>query len=135
MGIAKVVELLGVVDDGTPAGPGVPINPRKPIAMTRGGSLTVRVTVVGRDGVMVTLTGASLLLTVKKKPSDYVPDISKTGVNYGGAYSEFALGPADTKNLEPGLYAYDVWLTKGGERTPVVPASPLWLEPSVANVP
>lgn len=135
MAIAKVVELVGVVDNGTAVAPGVPTNPRKPISHTRGGSLTVRVTVVGSDGSMVTLTGATLALTIKKKPSDYVPDISKTGANYGGAYSEFSLTPADTKNLEPGLYAYDVWLSKDGQRTPVVPASPFWLEPTVANVP
>ena len=126
------VELTGVLDDGTSS---VPVNARRTLNMSRGTDLQLDVRVVTPSGSAVVLNapGDELLLTVKKRPQAD-PSIVKKAVLTSGI-GVFTLGPGDTQRLVPGIFGYDVWLTKDGARDPVIPLSPFNLLASAAAVP
>jgi len=132
------LNLIGILEDGSPPVLGQqPLDPRTTIRWTRGENVTINLTVKNTAGQEVSLAQpgpppadqTSLLLTVKKRPQD-----SKV-FDKTGTLGVFTITPADTKNMEPGRYVFDIWLTKGGKRDPVVPLSTLLLEPSSAPVP
>lgn len=130
-----ILFVTGVLDDGTPLAASVPTNPRKPLQIAQGASVEVRLNLVNNAGVRPDLTGASLALTVKKKPSDGSATFTKSGSITSTAIT-FTIAPADTKQLSAGLYCYDVWLTDGsGNRNPVIPTSALLIEPAVTPAP
>lgn len=130
-----LISLTGVLDDGTPYVAGVPTNPRRAVTVVRGEDTTLQVRVVTPQGAAVdTSSPAVLVLTVKKRPQDYVAVATVTGTVAAGVAS-FALTPAAFKNELPGLFCYDVWLTKAGARSAVVPLSPLHLEASATAIP
>ena len=124
------ITLTGVVEDGTDRASDVPANPRTPLVVPLGVDLEVELTVVTADGGAV--TPDSVVLTVKKKATDTQAAITKSGV-VGASTTIFTLAPTDTKDLEPGLYAYDVWVTVSGKRDPVIPTSPFILEAAVTR--
>ena len=130
------VALTGVLDDGTPFAPGVPTNPRANLNVPRGVDLDLEIRVVTPSGASVSLVGAGveLLFTVKKRPEEYPPRIIKTAT-LAGTTGTVRLEPGDTRRLQPGLFGYDVWLTKDGRRNPVIPLSPFQLQASAAAVP
>lgn len=127
--------LTGVLEDGTPRREGVPIDPRANVSITKGANVEIVVTVVtpGGEPVKLTGTGTELLLTVKKRPTE-AATISRLAVSEGNV-GTFTLVPTDTRTQIAGLYGYDVWLTKDGERDVVVPLSPFNLLEANAAIP
>lgn len=131
-----VIDLVGLVEDGSAFATGVARNPRREIGVAQGQDVTIQVKVQTPAGQTVVLTGGSAVLTVKKHPADDTTLISKAAV-ISGDTATFTLAAADTKpsRMDSGRYTYDVWLTMGGKRDPVVPASGFVLYPAVAPVP
>ncbi len=126
-----LLSLTGILEDGSvrAEGSSVPANPRTAIAFQLGTSLTIRLRVVTPEGNQV--VGGTVRLAVKKRASDGSPAFFK--VVTLAASSDFVVTPADTKSLEAGRYAYDIWHTAvDGSRNAVVPLSPLWLEPAAS---
>lgn len=130
------IVVTGVLEDGTPRSAGVPTNSRHNLNVQRGGDLALEVHVVTPLGTAVPLGGAgtTLIFTAKKRPEQSPPSIVKTAT-LAGNVGTFLITPADTKRLQPGLYSWDVWLTKGGLRDAVVPLSPLQLQASSGKIP
>lgn len=125
------LSLTGVLEDGSPRGASVPNNPRRALNVPLGGDVSLALSMVKADGAPLTLAGGDVvLLTVKKKPSDQQAVFQKTGAHTSTGLATFTLVPTDTKQLTPGLYCYDVWVTFGGKRSPLVPVSPFQLEPA-----
>ena len=117
--------VTGVLEDGTPRQPNVPVNPRVHLNVPRGTDLELEVAVVTPLGIPVSLTGVGteLLFTLKKSPQEDPPRITKTATLSGNT-GTFLIVPADTQRLQPGLFGWDVWLTKDGLRDAVIPLSP-----------
>jgi len=130
------ISITGVLDDSSPYVPGVPTNPRRNLEVPRGTDLELVVSVVTPSNVPVLLTGdgTELLLTVKKSPAEHPPRIVKAA-SLSGNVGTFLIQPGDTRRMDPGLYGWDVWLTKDGLRNPVVPLSPFSLQAVNAAVP
>lgn len=128
-----VIDLQGLLEDGTPPTPDR-FNPRKAISFCHGQDVSIRfqVRTPGGGGVPIT-DPTSLVLTVKKNPADS-PLFKVTPTIVAGTPT-FAITPANTKNLQPGTFVYDIWLTAGGKRDAVVPLSPLRLEAASTPVP
>jgi hypothetical protein len=122
------IALVGLLENGLPQRSGTIINPRTTITIPQGVDLTLKITVQAPDGEWVMLTGSTLIWTAKKKPTDQEAVFAKTAtVRHQTA--TFALDPSDTKNLIPGRFVFDVWLTDAlGDRNPVIPLSGLILE-------
>ncbi len=124
-----IVDLTGVLEDGSPRAAGVPPNPRQTIDISIGENFTVRLRVVRSDGSVV--RDGVITWTVKKKDTDSRA-IFQLSTTLDGRQEAviMSMAPADTRNQEPGLYVYDIWHTSitSGERNPVVPLSPAILE-------
>ena len=128
-----LLELTGVLEDGSLRGSSVPLNPRRTIEFPQGGSVTLRLRVVTADGSQV--VGGTVKWTMKKKSSDS-PLLVKSATL--AVSTDLTLLPADTKNWEPGYYVYDIWHQapesglglNDGARNDVVPLSALHLEPA-----
>ena len=134
--------LIGVLEDGSPRRPGVPINPRTTITFPQGVSLSLTVQIVRPDGSPVILGPSDKAeWSVKKKPTDNPPLIAKTAtsLNVVAGNPVFTTLPVDTKQMEAGRYVWDVWLTRvvglDTFRDPVIGQSTLVLEASVVPVP
>jgi hypothetical protein len=130
------ISLIGVLEDGTPKREGVPINPRNTITIQQGANVTIEVKVQTPGGTFIDLGDptTSIVLSVKKKPADQPPPIQKTATKLG-SIATFTLLPADTKNMTPGRYIYDVWLTCASIRDAVIPLSTLVLEATATTAP
>jgi hypothetical protein len=130
--------VTGVLETGEPRRPGVPTNQRTTITIQQGTSLVLMVPIVRPDGSSYTpVTGDSVVWSVKKKPTDNPPLISKLATIVAGS-AVFTLLPADTKQMDAGRYTWDVWLNRAGTpvtRDAVIPQSALVLEASVTPVP
>lgn len=133
-----VINLTGVVQSGGPWDTVIaPKNPRVTLRCTKGGSLTVRLTVYEQTGIPVDMTSATAVLTVKKNPLDYEVALSVTAMLIGdplAGQAEFTIATTALLYVEPGRYTYSVWLSHGGTRDAVVPASPFIIEPTVLPV-
>lgn len=129
------INLVGVLEDGSPRQGGVPDNPRTTLEIPKGSSVELVTRVITPAGVPVSLNGdgTELLLTIRRKP-DHDPKIVRKAVIAGGQ-GTFVLEPGDTRLWNPGLYGWDVWLTKNGERNAVIPLSPFKLLASAASTP
>lgn len=136
-----MIDIIGVLEDGGPPSPSVPLNSRRQILVTKGANTMLRLRIVGRSGVVPDLSldpASAAVLTVRKHSGDTVALASVAGAKVPSRSAcsfDFALTPAIFKPLEPGRFVYDVWLTLNGVRDPVVPMSSLLLEPTVAAVP
>lgn len=136
-----VIDLDGVLFDGTVPTPPQPVpNPRVTLRWALGTTVTIRMTVRTGAGELVDLTAVatSLLLTVRKTIRDALPAFSTAGTVTPGAgpgRAEFTVPSSATRLLDPGRFVYDVWLTRTSGRDPIVPLSPLILEPTVTAVP
>jgi hypothetical protein len=130
------ISLVGVLEDGTPKRAGVPNNPRNTVTIQQGANVTLEVKVQTPGGTFIDFNDptTSLLWTIKKKPADQPPPIQKTA-SKSGTVATFALLPADTKNMTPGRYVYDVWLTYASARDAVIPLSTLVLEAAATSAP
>lgn len=129
------LDLVGVLEDGSVRAAGVPSNPRKTLSFPVASDALVRLRVVTADGNPVPMGGTtSLLFTLKKKYTDTDALISRAATidSAGGGLCSFRFVPIDTRQLSPGQYTYDIWLTDtSGNRFAVVPTSPFYLEPAV----
>lgn len=143
------LRLTGVLQNGAPLAPSVPANPAARLGpIPVGASVSVEVTAVNSDGTPVNLTksGVSLVLTVKQSPQQgrsIQPGFTKTVTLPANAAANprinvvvFTIVPADTKELNPGVWTYDVWLvntsTSPTTREPLIPLSPFILTPAVS---
>lgn len=121
-----LLSLTGVLEDGSaPRGTYVPLNPRKTLSMPLGSSVTLAVRILRANGQVVT-TGTAIF-TVKKNARDFTAAFTKSGTPADPL--QLTIAPSDTKNLEPGLFVYDVFHVDGsGDRNAVVPLSTLLIE-------
>jgi hypothetical protein len=142
---SQQINLVGVVEDGKNPRAGLPSNPRKTIRVLAGSDLLVSILVYYRSGAPVPLNvaGSSLVLSVRKKPTDAVPIINppRAGVVDPQVHNRatFSFLHADFRKayfMDPGLYIYDIWLTNAdASRVCLVPLSPLILEPTATTIP
>jgi hypothetical protein len=134
-----VIDLVGVLEDGSVPSAGVPQNPRKTIGFPLGSDVLLRIRVIGADGSPIPLPApASLRLTAKKRFNDIDAAFFKeaTLVSRLDGLGTFSVVPNDTKQLASGQFAYDVWLTDAdGKRSALIPTSPLIIEPAVTLPP
>lgn len=130
-----VIDLVGILDDGSAYAPGIPLNPRKQLNIPKGGDVTIRLSVFTPNGEAVSLASpVALVLTVKNRPEDSA--IFSRTPTVVGTVASFAITPADMRQQEAGFYVYDIWLTdSGGKTNPVVPLSPLQLQAASRAVP
>jgi hypothetical protein len=130
------ITLTGILMDDTPTKAGAITDPRKTLNVPKGTDVELRVNIVGQNGAPVDLSsaGTEVLLTIKKKPRQDWPRVVKQG-SISGSMATFLIEPGDFAQALPGLFAYDVWLTKDGSRDPVIPTSPFNLLHSVAETP
>ena len=129
------IEVTGVLEDGTPRRAGVPINPRTTLSVPRGVDLELVVTVVTPLGAAVNLEdGSTSVVFTLKRRSQEEARITKTAAKSGNR-ATFLITPAELKRLQPGLFSWDVLLTKGGLRDAVIPLSPFKLQASNAAIP
>ena len=133
-----VIDLRGVVPDGSVCDDKRLLeNPRKPMRFVQGSTLVVRLSVFTAAGAPVDLAddpGVTLYLTVKKPPPSSTTVLAVTGsldALAGKNRATFSLTPVATKYIEPGRYAYDVWLTYNGVRDAIIPTSSLHIEPGL----
>lgn len=129
-----VVNLIGVLEDGTRLVPGVPENPRAALQITQDSATIVRVSITNPAGVPVDSTG-TLTLTVKKRPQDIPALLQVAGTwatTLGQGIAEFGFATTALRHVEWGRYCYDVRLAVGGDSNLVIPTSPLLLQPAVS---
>jgi len=131
-----LIEITGVVPDGSDYGPGVPANVRQAIKMTKGVDLTVRMRLVNPRGAKVDVVNvaATHVLTIKKNPSDAPGLVSRAGApqpQLGSNVVDFVLSPNDTRLLADGNFGYDIFSTIAGKRDATVPLSPWKIEPAM----
>lgn len=91
------------------------------------------------------LTGARLLLSVKRERTDPAPLFVKdsaappSGIvitDARGGLATVTFAPADTQNLDPGFYLYDLWVVfADASRVPVIPESTLEVLSSITRIP
>ena len=143
-----VVRLLGVYENGAPPSPEVPSNPRTPLRVTQDSTTTIELEVVGRNGEAIDLPAflgltGKICLTAKRTyygvfgvPPDLYAEATLVPTA-GPGRARFIITPEQTRLLEPGIFAYDVWMQSSDPapvREPLIPTSPLHLEPSVRVV-
>lgn len=120
------------------------IGPANTITMTAGTSKTFGLTVNDCDGNPVDITGARIIFTVKGCVDDTQPIIQKDSNNpleivltqprLGQA--QIYLQPADTQNLDPGEYVFDVWvILPSGKRYQVITPTPFIIKAGVTYLP
>jgi len=108
--------------------------PENAVEIVRGTSKTLELTIYDDDlekPEPVDITGATLIFTVKHRVEDAVPLIQKKSTDSAQIVliapregrARIYLVPADTQNLEPKPYVFDVWLILTGKRYAVVAPS------------
>lgn len=133
-----LIQLTGVVQDGTSYTPGVPTNNRTTLTFPRGSYVKVRMTVVNPANVPFNVSYWTAVLTVKRAPDEPVAFLSSAGVptpEYGPNVVEFTILPGETAS--PAFLrraVYDIWLINGDDHIQAMPASPFILEPTVRSV-
>jgi len=128
-----VLYLTGVLEDGTPRSPAVPVNPRAELSVIHRSRAQVVIRIAHTAGVPIPSEG-TLTLTVKQKPQDESALALLTATwtpELGMGVAMFSWTPT-TMNFSPwGRYVYDVKLVNGDAVDFVVPASPFRLEPAL----
>lgn len=118
--------------------------PQNAVQIVRGSSKTFELTVLDVDGAAVNLTGARVLMSVKRAVTDARPVIQKDSavgiaqvaitVPLAGR-AEIYLEPSDTQTLDDREYVFDVWVVlASGKRYPVIAPSVLVVAPSVTVI-
>lgn len=115
------------------------------LQVVQGASKGFEVTITSDTGVPENLTGARILLSVKGVRIDGVPTVRKdseaspatiTILDPLAGTLRIDFVPADTHDLDPGLYVYDLWvLFQDGRRVPVIPESTLEVLPTITRIP
>ncbi len=133
-----ILKLTGVLEDGNPKAPSVPLNPRRTLTWPQGTDVTVEVLCLKTDGSPVALDGpnAKVQMQVKRDPRSNSADLSKTVTTLSSGVASFSFTATEQKQLSPGRFYFDVWLTTdAGKRDALVPISPLLLEFAVVAAP
>lgn len=135
-----IINLLGILDDGSPIDASARANLRRPIRFVQGENVTLNLAIIYQSGIPVNLSAdlsAASVWTIKPNSLDNAI-ISKVGAlvpTSGINRLDFTLLPADTRTVTPGRFIYDIWLTYFSKRYPVVPGSLCTIEPSITPVP
>ena len=88
------------------------------IYITKGDTGTLQLSLESINNTVVRVEeGDNIKLTVKKLASDIEPLIQLTADETG----QFTVSPEDTKQLNAGVYVYDVQLTREGNIYTVIP--------------
>lgn len=118
--------------------------PENSVSFRRGVSKTFKLAVVDLCDKPVDITGSTIYMTVKREAQDPTPLITKISTNSAqalifdakGGIAKIFIDPTDTQTLEPGLYAFDVWVVlPTGKRYCVVEESVLELLRNVTSIP
>jgi hypothetical protein len=137
----RVIELIGVVEDGTPLirrYAGAPVNPRVSISYQQGSTLLVKLKVLTASGAPVDISavGTTVQLAVRKRPtpSGYailtLTGVAPSPVEPGRMDFTFSATSLPATRVAWGRYSYEVALSRtayGIDK--VVPISPFLIEP------
>ena len=132
-----LIQLTGVVQDGSPYVAGVPTNNRTTVMFPRGSYVKLRLAVVNPSNVPFDVAYWTGVLTVKRAPDDALAFLTSGGTpvpELGPNVVEFTILPGNTSS--PAFLrraVYDIWLVSGDEALQVMPASPFILEPTVRS--
>lgn len=107
--------------------------PKNAVAVIRGESKTFQITVVDELGEPVNLTGARLIMTVKKDireeaclfRKDSSKGVAQVDIDEPKAgKAKIFITPSDTHNQDCGEYLFDVWVVlTSGKQHPVIKTS------------
>lgn len=90
------------------------------LRVPRGTSFTLELNVVGENGAAFSLTGATVVLSVRLTTLQMSapPGFDRTATLDASTRGRctFAVTPADTVRMPPGRYVYDVWYTNGATK-------------------
>lgn len=117
----------GVIDDGSPRSLGIPANTRTTVRIAQGQTTSLRVCVTDPAGAEIDLSAITLTLTVNTTCLDRAFRVATTGNTRGDVV--FAIPSNLTKDLAPGIYAYDVWAALSDGPEPVIGFAPFIVEP------
>jgi hypothetical protein len=126
-----IIDLLGVIEDGSVRAPDVPTVVGKQLQFTAGEDVTVRLQVIRPSGAPGD-TSSTYTLTIKKRTADGTAIAAAVGVAQpldGAGRLNFTIPSNSTHEAEPGRYVYDVWRNDGITKQPVITALPVILRP------
>lgn len=106
------------------------------LSIVRGTTAAFGITVTDAEGDVFTLeTGQVLVFALKKRPKDEERVLVKQIRNTAGVQYYLELTPADTADLEPGKYYYDVGM-QHGENTfyNIIEASVFEIKPNISEL-
>lgn len=118
------------------------LNPENGIAIYKGASKTLKLSVVDAAGKPVAINGALIIFTIKRDIKDPQPLLQKkstdatqvliTAPDVGLA--EIYLLPSDTQTWDVRVYTFDVWIQlASGARYVIVPPSDFKVERGVTT--
>lgn len=136
--MAHIIDLIGVVEDGTTSLPGtiLPADPRVTIKIPSGIDVVIRLSVFTRNGSPFSLRNSATSLVFRDKP---YPDGSEL-VTVAGALVpaegpnrvNFGLGPTTALAFPTwGKYLFDITADKGGSLYSIFPLSAAFVMPSI----
>lgn len=122
----------------------VSLLPENSVTLIRGTSKSLELQVVDINNKPADLTGAKIVLSVKTAVTDAAPLFMKSSDFPSQAEIPFPrqgkarifISPADTQNLAPKQYVFDVWVVlASGKRYAVIPPSTLDVQAGVTVLP
>lgn len=132
-----IVDLTGVIQDGTPFGVDVPENTRRALRVAHGEDITIRLKILRPDGSFLDPTNRRFVFTLRRR-TDPAAVIKREGTvnTLVEGQVDFHVDDKETLGLQPGNFAYDIWTFHNItlDHTPMVPLSTLVLEPSLFPV-
>jgi len=124
-----VVNITGIIVDTQHRAPNVPNDPALSISMPQGGSATIRMRLIFASSAPVPVsmlkTATVPRLVVRQRISGAAKALS-IDAEWDRLTERwvFIALPTKTRNMSPGRYAYDVWITMADDsREQVVPVS------------
>ena len=137
--MTQVVQLHGVLDDGTRVDPRIEADTATSIRLPQGADSRIRVDVYTNAGIPdPPQVGDVYTLTIARRlpPNCEHPVLSVVGTFPASPATplnriEFAVSATATRFFYSGRYWFDVWLTRAGTRNQLIAASILVLQPSV----
>lgn len=117
--------------------------PENAVEIYRGMSKTLELAVTDAQGKAVDITGSTVHFTVKQDIRDGTATVQKSSASSSQieltsprlGIARIYIVPADTQNLDPASYTFDVVLIMpGGKRYLVVPPTALVILPGVTTV-
>jgi hypothetical protein len=112
--------------------------------IARGTSKNFSLSVQDGSGGHVDITDCRLVFSIKRTITDPFPIVQKTSAHSDQieiikplrGLATIKLVPADTHNLDPGVYVYDLWIVlKTGSRYQIIPPSAFVVEAAVTVLP